>query len=316
MILVDITNAPHVLFFRPILEELKNCWVFSRKLGETLDLLDYFNIPHQVVGGHWERFKGIYLIYRSFLLFLKTLGKKVDLGLCHASPYLPIALWRRAKTIYFCDNEYTKANFFAKKFANLLVWPEPLKELFGEKKNYEYYDGIKEATYLFDFRPDKKEIVALGLEPYTYVVMRPAPTKANYYRWDDPSLRALKLIREHTDLKVVFLPRYGQKAPEGALSLKTIVYGPNLIWHSLGVVSAGGTMIREACVLGVPAISLYQGKMLKVDEWLLKQGYLTHANSLRVEHLELFGRPKKSELKNVGKEAHHQILEILRNVMG
>jgi hypothetical protein len=50
--------------------------------------------------------------------------------------------------------------------------------------------------------------------------------------------------------------------------------GANLIAHSDLVVSAGGTMNREAASLGVPAASVYLGEWAAIDEQLVKEGRL------------------------------------------
>jgi hypothetical protein len=52
------------------------------------------------------------------------------------------------------------------------------------------------------------------------------------------------------------------------------VDGLNLTWHSDLVVSGGGTMIREAAALGVPAYSIFGGKTGCVDSRLAQAGRL------------------------------------------
>ena len=50
--------------------------------------------------------------------------------------------------------------------------------------------------------------------------------------------------------------------------------GANLIAHSDLVVSAGGTMNREAAALGIPAASIYLGQWAAIDEQLVSEGRL------------------------------------------
>jgi predicted glycosyltransferase len=50
--------------------------------------------------------------------------------------------------------------------------------------------------------------------------------------------------------------------------------GANLIAASDLVISAGGTINREAAALGVPAASIYAGQWAAVDEELVKEGRL------------------------------------------
>src|SRR5918993_1561235 len=51
---IDITNSPHVLFFRPLIELLEaeghEVEVTARDYAQTLELLDRHGIAHHVVG--------------------------------------------------------------------------------------------------------------------------------------------------------------------------------------------------------------------------------------------------------------------------
>jgi predicted glycosyltransferase len=56
--------------------------------------------------------------------------------------------------------------------------------------------------------------------------------------------------------------------------------GANLIAHSDLVVSAGGTMNREAAALGIPASSIYLGKWAALDQELVNEGRLRKISTL------------------------------------
>jgi predicted glycosyltransferase len=58
------------------------------------------------------------------------------------------------------------------------------------------------------------------------------------------------------------------------------LHGANLIASSDLVISAGGTINREAAALGVPAISIYAGQWAAVDEELVKEGRLQRISSV------------------------------------
>ncbi len=55
--------------------------------------------------------------------------------------------------------------------------------------------------------------------------------------------------------------------------------GANLIAASDLVVSAGGTMNREAAALGVPAATIYAGSWAAIDEELVREGRLVRLNT-------------------------------------
>ena len=50
------------------------------------------------------------------------------------------------------------------------------------------------------------------------------------------------------------------------------VDGPSLVWAADAVISAGGTMNREAAVLGVPTWTTFAGELGAVDRSLVEQG--------------------------------------------
>ena len=47
-------------------------------------------------------------------------------------------------------------------------------------------------------------------------------------------------------------------------------------------------MTREAAVLGIPTISVYQGDMLAVDRYLIDQGYMIHKKELTMDFVVKF----------------------------
>ena len=57
--------------------------------------------------------------------------------------------------------------------------------------------------------------------------------------------------------------------------------GANLIAASDLVISAGGTINREAAALGVPVASVYAGKWAAVDEQLVNEGRLKRLSKVR-----------------------------------
>jgi len=59
----------------------------------------------------------------------------------------------------------------------------------------------------------------------------------------------------------------------------------SLVWHADLVVSAGGTMNREAVALGTPVFTTFEGRLGAVDESLLEDGRLrrlAHADEVVV----------------------------------
>src|SRR5207342_3806059 len=83
------------------------------------------------------------------------------------------------------------------------------------------------------------------------------------------------------EIHAVVLPRLREQAEElRTLSLPSVIVpehavdGPSLVSASDLVISAGGSMNREAVALGVPVYTTFQGRMGGVDEKLLREGRL------------------------------------------
>jgi predicted glycosyltransferase len=74
--------------------------------------------------------------------------------------------------------------------------------------------------------------------------------------------------------------------------------GANLIAASDLVISAGGTINREAAALGVPAASIYAGQWAAVDEELVKEGRLQRIEN--VTDLRSLDIQKKTNAKPRG----------------
>jgi len=55
-----------------------------------------------------------------------------------------------------------------------------------------------------------------------------------------------------------------------------VLDGPNVIANSSLVISAGGTMNREAVVLGKKVISTFREELLAVDKWLIENEFMLY----------------------------------------
>jgi predicted glycosyltransferase len=105
-------------------------------------------------------------------------------------------------------------------------------------------------------------------------------------------------------VKVILLPRtetqraeFAARATPGSNMIlpRGALDGANLIAASDLLVSAGGTMNREAAALGVPAATIYAGRWAAIDEELVREGRLNRISSR--EDLENLKIEKKSGLK-------------------
>jgi uncharacterized protein len=114
------------------------------------------------------------------------------------------------------------------------------------------------------------------------VVLRPPPDVSLYHRHSNPLFpQTVDFIGRHDDVQAVVLPRTDeQRAFVQGLELPSLVIperavdAQSLIALSDLVVSAGGTMNREAAALGVPVYTTYGGRLGGVDEELIREGRL------------------------------------------
>jgi predicted glycosyltransferase len=145
------------------------------------------------------------------------------------------------------------------------------------------YPGLKEEYYLAEFEPDESVLAELGLDTSRVLtVVRTPPEVSLYHRHGNP-LFAEVLHRLGSDdaVRAVVLPRTAeQRSAIAALRLRSLlvpeqtVDAQSLVALSDVVVSAGGTMNREAAALGVPVYTIFAGRVGAVDERLVAEGRL------------------------------------------
>jgi hypothetical protein len=157
------------------------------------------------------------------------------------------------------------------------------------------YPGLKEEYYLSDFTPDPTILERLGVDrERVVVVVRPPPDVSLYHRKSNPLFpRVLSHLGHRDDVQAVVLPRTeAQRRNVKALNLPSVITtedavdAQSLIAASDLVVSAGGSMNREAVALGVPVYTTYGGRLGGVDESLIRSGRLRPLTDPRALVLE------------------------------
>jgi hypothetical protein len=299
LIWIDLANSPHVPFFRVLIPEFErrghSVLVTARRFAETVELAEASGIAHVVIGGHGGAGlagKTGNLIGRTTSLARWARGKKIDLAVSHNS-YAQTAAARSLgiKSVTLMDYEYQPANHLAFRLASRVIVPrtfpeEALRRFGARSRKVRRYDGTKEDVYLAEFKADprfRETLAGMGIRPDdVLVVIRPPASEALYHRFENELFDELiARLCKRPDVKVVLLPRSeSQRAAFGAMGCANMIIpsvaldGPNLIAHADLVISAGGTMNREAAALGVPAASIYAGKWAAIDEELVREGRL------------------------------------------
>jgi uncharacterized protein len=301
---IDLANSPHVPFFKALAGKFTDrgheIEITAREFAETIPLAQAAGFTPHVAGVHGGRAvsaKAGTLVSRAWALAGWARKRKFDLAISHNS-YSQILAARALgiKSVTLMDYEYQPANHLAFRFASRIIVPTsfPAKRLrsygAGVGKVRRYH-GTKEDVYLAGFQPDPMfgaQLCALGVNPdNVLVLMRPPAHDALYHRFQNTLFDdALGMLLAKENVQVLLLPRneqqraaYSTKAMDRLIIPSEPLDGANLIAASDLVISAGGTINREAAALGIPVFSIYSGKWAAVDEELVKEGRLQRISS-------------------------------------
>jgi hypothetical protein len=294
---IDMTAPAHVLVFRPVIERLKarghDVTVTARDYAQTLELLQMQRIDHFAFGRHG----GASQAQKALALFRRTgamrrFGQKRDfqLALAHGSNDLALAaasLGIPAANTFDYEFAVQQHNIGCRLARRVMVPdripPERLERFGVGPDKLVQYPGLKEEYYLADFTPDASALDELGVDrERVVVVFRPPPDVSLYHRKSNPLFpQVLDHLGRHDGVHAVVIPRTdAQRAyvreldlpsvivPDGAVDAQSLIALADL------VISAGGTMNREAVALGTPVYTTYGGRLGGVDEALIRENRL------------------------------------------
>ena len=296
---IDLANSPHPLLFFPIARALRGegheVLVTARDNAQTVELARERWGDVDVIGGVSPRAllpKGVALTRRSLELRRWARASRPDVALSHNS-YAQIVAARalRMPILTAMDFEHQPANHLAFRAADSILVPDVLprrviRRQGATARKLHPYAGLKEELYLGDFEPDPTVLAQLGLDQdggRAVVVLRTPPGRAIYHRFENPLfIEALKTLGPQPNVDAVVLTRVPEQRqmiaalglpncviPDRALDARSLMYAADL------VIGAGGTMTREAALLGVPTFSVFAGKSPAVDRALQSQGRLS-----------------------------------------
>ena len=293
---VDITNSPHVSFFRPLLRLLREdgheVEVTARKYAQTLELLELDEIEHRVVGpahgGAGALGKARAMAGRLPALRRFAKSRRFDLALAHGSHEAMLvarSLGIPGATAH--DYEFASVQHqLGLRAATRVVFPaavppERLARFGVRPPKLAQYPGLEEEYYLADFEPDRSVLEGITAGRVVAVIRTP-PEVSLYHRHDNPLFRqVLERLGGDDSVYAIVLPRTQEQREAindlGLPSLhvpKRAVDAPSLVALADLVVSAGGTMNREAVALGTPVYTTFAGKLGAVDESLIREGRL------------------------------------------
>lgn len=311
---IDLANSPHVPFFSALIPEFERrgaqVETTAREFAQTIELAQAAGLAPVIIGGHGGRElagKAGNLAGRAAALFRWARGRGFDLAVSHNS-YAQTAAARflGIRTVTLMDYEHQPANHLAFRLASRVIVPRSfpsaaLRRFGARESKVRRYNGTKEDVYLADFVPDGRFVEtlrALGVgTDDVLVVVRPPARDALYHRFENEFFDELiERLCAQAGVKIILLARteaqreaYTAPLRANLILPRSALDGANLIAAADLVVSAGGTMNREAAALGIPAATIYAGRWAALDEALVHEGRLqrisTRADlqSLRVE---------------------------------
>jgi predicted glycosyltransferase len=298
---VDIDNAPQARYLLPLARQFQtlglDVLVTSRAAAETVSILESERVRFETVGppiGLGATHKALGLTERTVKL-IRFVSKRRPVDFLVTGSRAATTAGRLLGISSFIILDYEYVNLFFYRWARSnVVYPSVISGAFLEERGVSRqsllpFDGLKED---FTFAHVDVETV----EPYSFpsngqssqavrVLVRPPAEGSHYYRSESLEL-SMSLLRHLAleDAEVVYVPRYEHQVDYiGAVSswkrtpvvLSNPVPSIELFKAVDVVISAGGTMIREAAFLGVPAYSIFKSRVGAVDRHLAETGRLT-----------------------------------------
>jgi len=306
---IDMTASAHVLVFRPLIQILRErgdeVEISAREYAQTLQLLELHGLDAEVIGKHGGRSrsgKARALASRLRALRRWAKGRGFDVALAHGSHELTISARRLdvpSSTTFDYEWAWLQHQLGCRAATKVVVPdaipPERLRPYGVDDRKLLQYEGLKEEYYLADFEPDPAALDMWELDPArVLVVLRPPPDVSLYHRSSNPLFpQTLDLLGTRDDVNAIVIPRTDeQRAFVQRLELPSVIVperavdAQSLIAFADLVVSAGGTMNREAAALGVPVYTTFGGRLGGVDEALIREGRLVPLSDPRALQLK------------------------------
>jgi predicted glycosyltransferase len=304
---VDLANSPHPLLFAPIARELEDrghdVILTARDHGQTVELATRYWPDVDVIGGESppgraRKARSVGSRVRALRNWAKQ--REPDLALSHNS-YAQILAARSIgiPVVTAMDFEHQPANHLAFRLAGRVILPEAFPPGLARRQGAKQakvhrYSGLKEEIYLGEFKPGPDVLTGLGIDRgdgAPLVVARTPPSRALYHQFENPLFAEAMRALDRGGARSVALARHPeQRRALEALELQrctipnTAVDARSLMYQADLVLGAGGTMTREAALMGVPTVSAFAGETPAVDRQLIEEGRLTQLEG--VERLE------------------------------
>lgn len=333
---IDFINTPQVSFFDPFIKYLEKegheFLLTCRDSSNTVAMLEQRGWNYTIIGDRVEKsfFRKLFAFPVRILKLRKFLkGQDPDIAVGQSSFYLPLtSKLLGIPSIYTNDNEHALGNIPSFIFANKILLPENLDIKKAQKQGASkhkllQYPGIKEGIYLWE--KGEKINLERSKKNAQRIYIRPEPSSAQYYsgklNFLDSFIQEIKasyaitiLCRDKEQMKHYMQNQFrGIDVPSKPIPFNDIAIDCKIF------IGAGGSMTREMAIICIPTISVYQGELLDVDNFLIQEGLMKHLPDLNINDFTLFIENQdnnsthgdKIDLTEKGKQAFHLFKKLI-----
>ena len=290
---IDIDNPPQTRYLLPLVRRFEegghDVLLTARAYGDTFAILRSEGATFEPIGSSFgkgipRKLYGLAKRRRQLIAFLEEQSARPDLVVTGSRSASLVA--RKLGISSFIIIDYEHVNLLVYRLARShILHPNVIDGGVFERQGIRRerlmpFDGLKEDIAFADVDLLTVPRYAFGDdgESAPRVLFRPPAEESHYYRSESRDL-ALELLRflAAQGARIVFSPRYSEQVSyldavptwqEEPIILRDPVPFVALLKGVDAVVSAGGTMLREAAYLGVPAYSIFRGKIGAVDRYL------------------------------------------------
>jgi predicted glycosyltransferase len=326
---IDIDNPPQARYLLPLVRRFEEAehdvLLTARAYGDTFAILRSEGATFEPIGSSFgkgipRKLYGLAKRRRQLIGFLEQQSARPDLVVTGSRSATLAARKLGISSFVIIDYEYV--NLFVYRVAGShIVHPDVIDSGLLERHGIRPerlmpFDGLKEDIAFADIDPFAVTPYDFGddSESTPHVLFRPPAEESHYYRSESRDL-ALELLQflATQGARIVFSPRHsgqlGYLDEVSTWQAEPIVLRDPVPFVALlkgvdAVVSAGGTMLREAAYLGVPAYSIFRGNIGAVDRYLASIHRLTVvASPADFSRIQLTPKPCISPLRTTSSMA-------------
>ena len=294
---IDVDNPPQVQYLYPFVEAFRDrgaeVILTARDYGNALELLrlrgaSFYPVGEESGVSKVAKIRGVFSRARVLRRFFRQVPAPHVLLSASRSSAL-VARWMGIPSFVIADYEYANSSFYRLTRSTILhpdvIDPKAFFASGVDSGRLIPFSGLKEDISLGSV--DLKDVVPhrfpqLENDALVRVLFRPPAEMSHYYKPEsrDLALHALGHLAEASEAVVIFSPRYEWQLADlerfswqnEPLVLEKPVPFVSLLMGVDLVVCSGGTMLREAAYLGVPAYSILKSRIGAVDQHLASIG--------------------------------------------